>query len=125
MSKKYIYACIRIPIEIAENGHHITYNDHAKVDFEKCDELPPKSDLGKFDLEDIFKGFKEPEPVRELDPEPEPEPEPIKEPEPEPIKEQEYILKSEIKTNKRPIQNSTFKQRQMTSSRYSQKRKYS
>lgn len=105
MSKKYIYACIRIPIEIAENGHHITYNDHAKVDFEKCDELPPKSDLVKFDLEDIFKGFKEPEP------------EPIREP------EQEYILKSEIKTNKRPIQNSTFKQRG-SSSRYSQKRKY-
>lgn len=111
MSKKYIYACIRIPIEISENGHHITYNDHAKVDFEKCDELPPKSDLGKFDLEDIFKGFTEPEPVRELDP--------------EPIREQEYILKSEIKTTKRPIQNSTFKQRTMTSSRYSQKRKYS
>jgi hypothetical protein len=79
------------------------------VDFEKCDELPPKSDLGKFDLEDIFKGFKEPEPVRE--------------PEPEPIREPEYILKSEIKTNKRPIQNSTFKHRQ-SSSRYSQKRKY-
>ena len=106
MSKKYIYACIRIPIEIVANGHHITYNDHAKVDFEKCDELPPKSDLGKFDLEDIFKGFTEPEPTRE------------------PTREPEYILKSEIKTNKRPIQNSTFKHRQMTSSRYSQKRKY-
>lgn len=104
-NKKYIYACIRIPIEIEENGHHITYNDHAKVDFEKCDELPPKSNLGKFDLQEIFEQLSiKPVPTVPTGP----------------IETIISVLQSEIKTAKSPMKNSSFKNRQ-SSSRYSQK----
>ena len=99
-NKKYIYACIRIPIEISENGHHITYNDHTQVDFEKCDELPPKCNLGKFNLQDIFEQLS------------------VK---PGPIETIVSVLQSEIKTVKSPMKNSSFKNRKSSSSRYSQK----
>ena len=101
MSKKYIYACVRIPIELSENGHHITYNDHAKVEFEKCDELPPKSNLGKYNYKDIFEKMH----VKEIE---------------EPI----MVLQADIKTDKLPMKNSTFKNREV-SSKYSQKNRVS
>lgn len=107
-TKKYVYACIRIPIEIKADGHHITYNDHAKVDFEKCDELPPKSNLGKYDLAEIFKKMSQSEP-------------PVAPPASHPSIDQ-VVLQSEIKTSKSPMKNSSFKNRQSTSSsKYSQK----
>ena len=116
MSNKYIYACIRIPIEVIADGRHITHNDCTKIDFERCDELPPKSNLGKFDLVDIFNKLKsEPESEPESDSESESE----SDSEPEPM-----VLKSEIKTTKLPLKNSSFKSRKSaSSSKYSQKRR--
>ena len=107
-TKKYVYACIRIPIEIKTDGHHITYNDHAKVDFEKCDELPPKSNLGKYDLAEIFEKMSQ----SQLEP-------PISTSQPPPMAP--VVLQSEIKTSKLPMKNSSFKSRQSSSSKYSQK----
>lgn len=41
MSKKYIYANIRLPIEIFEQGQQYEIlNKHMLIDFEMCDELP-------------------------------------------------------------------------------------
>lgn len=112
-TKKYVYACIRIPIEIKADGHHITYNDHAKVDFEKCDELPPKSNLGKYDLAEIFKKMSQSEPAAAP---------PISTSQPPPASQDPVVLHSEIKTSKSPMKNSSFKNRQSTSSsKYSQK----
>ena len=108
-TKKYVYACIRIPIEIKADGHHITYNDHAKVDFEKCDELPPKSNLGKYDLAEIFENMSK----SQLEP-------PIST-SPPPASQEPVVLQSEIKTSKSHMKNSSFKNRQSTSSKYSQK----
>lgn len=113
-TKKYVFACIRIPIEIKADGHHITYNDHAKVDFEKCGELPPKSNLGKYDLAEIFENVSKSQPPLEHVAPPK---QPPTQPQQEPI-----VLQSEIKTSKLPMKNSSFKNRQSTSSsKYSQK----
>ena len=115
MSKKYMYACVRIPIELTENGHHITYNDHAKIEFEKCDELPPKSNLGKFKFADIFEKMSQPDPApasQSTSQQHQSSTDPI-------------VLQSEIKTSKPPMKNSSFKNRQSTSSsKYSQKNRY-
>jgi hypothetical protein len=138
--KKYVYACIRIPIEIKMNGHHITYNDHAKVDFEKCGELPPKSNLGKYDLAEIFENMSksqlEPTPISTSQPPISTSQPPISTSQPPistsqppistsqpPIStSQPIVLQSEIKTSKPPMKNSSFKNRQSTSSsKYSQK----
>jgi hypothetical protein len=114
--KKYVYACIRIPIEIKTNGHHITYNDHAKVDFEKCGELPPKSNLGKYDLAEIFENMSK----SQLEPTSQPSISTSQPPTASPI-----VLQSEIKTSKPPMKNSSFKNRQSTSSsKYSQKNRH-
>ena len=110
MSKKYMYACVRIPIELTEDGHHITYNDHAKIEFEKCDELPPKSNLGKFKFSDIFEKMS-PAPASAQHQSSIP---PLADP---------VVLQSEIKTSKPPMKNSSFKNRQSTSSKYSQKKR--
>ena len=41
MDKKYIFANIRLPIELAEDGSlHEIYNDRMIIDFELCSELP-------------------------------------------------------------------------------------
>ena len=131
-TKKYVFACIRIPIEIKADGHHITYNDHAKVDFEKCDELPPKSNLGKYDLAEIFENMSKPplqlEPPISTSQPPPPSQEPttlppMAPPKQEPTQPQQepVVLQSEIKTSKPPMKNSSFKNRQSTSSKYSQK----
>jgi hypothetical protein len=113
MSKKYMYACVRIPIELTEDGHHITYNDHAKIEFEKCDELPPKSNLGKFKFADIFEKMSPaPAPASQQNQYSIP---PLADP---------VVLQSEIKTSKPPMKNSSFKNRQSTSSsKYSQKKR--
>ncbi len=124
--KKYVYACIRIPIEIKTDGHHITYNDHAKIDFEKCSELPPKSNLGKYDLAEIFENMSKSqlEPTHISTSQPPvsstSQPPPMASPMASPMAP--IVLKSEIKTSKPPMKNSSFKNRQSTSSsKYSQK----
>ncbi len=116
--KKYVYACIRIPIEIKTDGHHITYNDHAKIDFEKCSELPPKSNLGKYDLAEIFENMSK----SQLEPTHISTSQPPVSSTSQPPPMSPIVLKSEIKTSKPPMKNSSFKNRQSTSSsKYSQK----
>ncbi len=41
MSKKYIIANIRMPIEILEDGTITSLKDHAHIELEICKELPP------------------------------------------------------------------------------------
>jgi hypothetical protein len=120
-----MYACVRIPIELTENGHHITYNDHAKIEFEKCDELPPKSNLGKFKFADIFEKMSQPDPAPASQ-------QPLTQQHQPPVPSSSHlssvdpvVLQSEIKTSKPPMKNSSFKNRQSTSSsKYSQKNRY-
>ena len=42
---KYIIARIELPLEIFPDGKYETCQDHISIDFVKCNELPPKSDL--------------------------------------------------------------------------------
>ena len=97
MSKKYIYANIRLPIEMSTNGSfYEVFSDRMTIDFELCKTLPePTSYENKELIAKIFAihqpGEDEPEqePVPEEEPEPEPEPEPEEEHEPEEEPEQE------------------------------------
>lgn len=41
MSKKYIIANIRMPIELLEDGTITSLKDHAHIELESCKELPP------------------------------------------------------------------------------------
>ena len=41
MSKKYVIANIRLPVEMLEDGTMKTHTDRADIQFETCDELPP------------------------------------------------------------------------------------
>jgi len=92
---RYVYACVRVPIEITEDGRQITHNDHSLVSFEECNKLP---DPNKIDMKQAFKDYLlELEDARKCKPTEE-----------EPI----IILKSEIKHDaKIPLKNSTFKNR--------------
>jgi hypothetical protein len=54
MEKKYIYACIRLPMEIGADGKYTPFSDRAKLYFERCAELPPKSNISNHNLEDIL-----------------------------------------------------------------------
>ena len=42
--KKYIYANIKLPIEITKNGPINPMTEYIQIDFSNCDELPPKQD---------------------------------------------------------------------------------
>jgi hypothetical protein len=42
MEKKYLFANIRIPIEVKPNGSVEPLKDYISIDFVKCNELPPK-----------------------------------------------------------------------------------
>jgi hypothetical protein len=97
---RYVYACVRVPIEITEDGRQITHNDHSLVSFEECDKLP---DLNKIDMKQAFKDY-----LQELEDARKRQTAPIVEEQEEPI----TILKSEIKRDaKMPLKNSTFKNR--------------
>ena len=41
MSKKYIIANIRMPIELLQDGTITSLKDHAHIELESCKELPP------------------------------------------------------------------------------------
>ena len=94
--KKYIIAQIELPIEIISEGDYRILNDHAQLQFFKCNALPPSKNYDNVFLGDIFHRFfsdeaepdfvfKQAEPVTE--PVPEPVPEPLTEPVPEPLTE--------------------------------------
>ena len=57
MSKKYIYACIRLPMEVCPDGHYEPCNEYTEVHFEKCDKLPEKSSSGEYNLDAILSAF--------------------------------------------------------------------
>ena len=42
--KKYIYANIKLPIEITKNGPINPMTEYIQIDFSNCDELPAKQD---------------------------------------------------------------------------------
>ena len=42
MEKKYLFANIRIPIEVKTNGSIEPLKEYISIDFVKCNELPPK-----------------------------------------------------------------------------------
>ena len=44
MSKKYIYACVRVPMEVMPDGKYEPCTDRMQIAFERCDELPPVID---------------------------------------------------------------------------------
>ena len=47
--KKYVYANIRMPIEIVDNSYELL-TEYMHIEFEKCDELPEKSTAENVDL---------------------------------------------------------------------------
>ncbi len=51
---KYIIARIELPLEIFPDGKYETCQEHVSIDFVKCDELPPKSDLTGIDFNKIL-----------------------------------------------------------------------
>ena len=55
--KKYIYACIRLPMEIGDDGQCRPLNDRGKLFFEPCFELPPINTEPSPTLDDIMKSF--------------------------------------------------------------------
>ena len=51
---KYIIARIELPLEIFPDGKYETHQEHVSIEFVKCDELPPKSDLTGIDFNKIL-----------------------------------------------------------------------
>jgi hypothetical protein len=96
MLKMYIYACIRIPMEVLPGGKYEPLTNHAKIFFERCDELPTIGPLDNHNLQSV---------LRSLVPEPESE----KEPDLEVESEQEQEQHSE--SDKAEPKNTTFKNR--------------
>jgi hypothetical protein len=102
---RYVFACVRVPIEITPEGRQITHNDNTVLTFEECTELPEKN---KPDMKQLFQEY-----LRRTQEEKEKE---IKEKEENPS-ESIVVLKTEIKHDTRaPLKNSTFKNRKSTSS---------
>ena len=102
MSKKYIYACIRIPMEVLPDGKYEPCTEYVKIAFERCDELPSIDPLENNNLMAVLSSFL-----------PEPAPAPVV---------QEHIPKHMVKQSARNIKyNTTFKQRQGNVNRYSVK----
>jgi hypothetical protein len=90
--KKYIIAQIELPIEIISEGDYRILNDHAQLQFFKCNALPPSKNYDNVFLGDIFHRFfsddVEPEFVfKRAEPVPEPLNETPDEPVPEPLNE--------------------------------------
>lgn len=106
---RYVFACVRVPIEITPDGRQITHNDNTVLTFEECAELPEKN---KPDMKQLFQEYLRRRQEEEKEKE-------IKEKEEKPS-EPIIVLKTEIKHDtKTPLKNSTFKNRKSTgSSRY-------
>ena len=92
MSKKYINACIRIPMEVLPGGKYEPLTKYAKIFFERCDDLPTIGPLDNHNLHSVLRSLV-PEP--ELDVESKPESEPESELEVESEQEQEQEPESE------------------------------
>ena len=97
MSKKYIYACIRIPMEVLPDGKYEPCTEYVKIAFERCDELPTKDPLENNNLMAVLSSFV---PATATEP-----------------AVQEHVPKNMVKQNAK--YNTTFKQRQGKNNRYS------
>ena len=110
MSSRFVYACVRVPIEITVEGQQITHNDLTRVSFEECDKLP---DLGNnIDINSAFQEYLQKPTESESESENESESERESESEKNNNENEIMVLKSEIKQGpKPPLKNSTFKNR--------------
>jgi hypothetical protein len=103
MSKQYIYACIRIPMEVLTDGNYEPCPEYAKITFERCDELPTIGPLDNNNLKAVLSSF-------------------VSYNEPPAIREPEILIpKHLLKQNTRntTTYNTTFKQRRGKVNRYS------
>lgn len=57
MTKKYIYACIRVPMEVCPDGSYEPCNEYADVTFEKCDKLPDEPTSNDYNLDALLSAF--------------------------------------------------------------------
>ena len=106
MSKKYIYACIRIPMEVLPDGKYEPCPEYVKITFERCDKLPSIDPLENNNLMAVLSSFV-----------------PVPADAHEPIVQAlipKHMLKQSVRNTK---YNSTFKQRQGNTNRYSVKNK--
>ena len=72
MSKKYINACIHIPMEVLPGGKYEPLTKYAKIFFERCDELPTIGPLDNHNLQSVLRSLV-PDPGPELEVESKPE----------------------------------------------------
>ena len=103
MSKKYINACIRIPMEVLPGGKYEPLTKYAKIFFERCDELPTIGPLDNHNLHSVLRSLVP-------DPEPELEVESKHESESESESEKESESEQEPEIESKP-RNTTFKNR--------------
>lgn len=119
MSSRYVYICVRTPIEIKPDGERITHNEYTQVEFEECAELPALADI---DVAQAFHDYLEKPIAPQQEQTPTQESEPTLTQEPEQTQTQEpMVLKSEIKDKRVPLQNCTFKNKSASSSKHSRK----
>ena len=124
MEKKYAYANIRIPIELKPDGQIEPLKEYINVDFTKCEELPVKKETNTNyssiinNLNSLFleKTTIEEEKLVEKE-------EKIEEEREQEVKNYDKIvvLSSEIKSNKNPKLNTSFKQKSYHSNKYTAK----
>lgn len=126
--KKYAYANIKIPIEIKENNKFEPLKDYIHIEFTPCYELPDKqTDYNGVlqNLNSLFTSTKinmntdmdgmikfKTEEIPEPPPEPlEEQPEPENDPHEETPPSEYFVLSNEIKPNKKPKLNLSFKKK--------------
>lgn len=120
MEKKYLFANIRIPIEVKPNGSIEPLKEYISIDFLKCNELPPKPEkavTNEFVIHsiqqiintDIIQNNVETQTdfslIQYEDEEPQQQQEEPEQQEEEPM----IVLKEEIKKNIKPRTNTSFK----------------
>ena len=126
--KKYAYANIKIPIEIKENNQFEPLKDYIHIEFTPCYELPDKQtdyngvlqNLSSLftsnkinmntDSDGVIK-FKKIEDPPEIQEEPDQTIEEQPEAEEEPPQTDYFVLSNEIKPNKKPKLNLSFKKK--------------
>jgi len=130
MQTKYIYANIKIPIEIKEDGKIEPLREYIDIEFSKCEELPEKKKTEihslfiQQNLENIIsqlKGTAEKGTTEKGTTEKGTTEKGTTENELQKQKQQFYVFPNEIKNEKREHKNSSFKQRSKTNHRYTMK----
>jgi len=115
--KKYVYAIIKIPLEITSEDGYEPLTEYSAISFEECAELPEKTmSATKTKFRDFLKNITGSSDVEEAElTEKESEETTVVEPEVNEVKL--VVLKSDIKQQKSPRVNSSFKQRARTNLR--------